>query len=81
MGAGGALLGEGLAAGRGGVGGGCLGAVAPGGHGHTDRAAGDRALTRREGGCRALARLHGGEVSVTSTLGQGTIFTIELPRR
>jgi len=27
-----------------------------------------------------LARLHGGEVTVTSVLGEGTTFRIELPK-
>lgn len=47
----------------------------------------DRARSREIGGTglglaivKHLARLHGGEVSVASTLGQGTIFTFELPR-
>ena len=48
----------------------------------------DRARSREIGGTglglaivKHLARLHSGEVSVASTLGQGTVFTIELPRR
>ncbi len=48
----------------------------------------DRARSREIGGTglglaivKHLARLHGGEVSVASTLGQGTIFTFELPRK
>ena len=46
----------------------------------------DRARSREIGGTglglaivKHLARLHGGEVSVSSTLGKGTIFTVELP--
>lgn len=45
----------------------------------------DRARSREIGGTglglaivKHLARLHGGEVSVASTLGKGTIFTVEL---
>ena len=48
----------------------------------------DRARSREIGGTglglaivKHLARLHGGEVSVASTLGKGTIFTFELPRK
>ncbi len=47
----------------------------------------DRARSREIGGTglglaivKHLARLHGGEVSVHSTLGKGTTFSIELPR-
>lgn len=47
----------------------------------------DRARSREIGGTglglaivKHLARLHGGEVSVASTLGKGTIFTVELPK-
>jgi two-component system phosphate regulon sensor histidine kinase PhoR len=46
----------------------------------------DRARSREMGGTglglaivKHLARAHGGEVTVTSALGQGSIFTIELP--
>ncbi len=47
----------------------------------------DRARSREIGGTglglaivKHLARLHGGEVSLTSTLGQGSTFIIELPQ-
>jgi two-component system phosphate regulon sensor histidine kinase PhoR len=47
----------------------------------------DRARSREMGGTglglaivKHLARAHGGEVTVTSELGKGSIFTIELPR-
>ena len=47
----------------------------------------DRARSREIGGTglglaivKHLARLHGGEVSVDSTLGKGSVFSIELPR-
>ena len=47
----------------------------------------DKARSREIGGTglglaivKHLSRLHGGEVSVTSTVGKGSIFTIELPR-
>ena len=47
----------------------------------------DRARSREIGGTglglaivKHLARLHGGEVSAASSLGSGTIFTIELPK-
>ena len=46
----------------------------------------DRARSREIGGTglglaivKHLARLHGGEVSVVSTLGKGSTFSIELP--
>ena len=48
----------------------------------------DRARSREIGGTglglaivKHLARLHGGEVSVVSTPGKGTIFSIELPKK
>lgn len=48
----------------------------------------DRARSREIGGTglglaivKHLARLHGGEVSAASTLGSGTTFTIELPKK
>lgn len=47
----------------------------------------DRARSREMGGTglglaivKHLARAHGGEVTVTSELGKGSVFTIELPR-
>ena len=47
----------------------------------------DRARSREIGGTglglaivKHLARLHGGEVSVHSTLGKGSAFSIELPQ-
>lgn len=47
----------------------------------------DRARSREMGGTglglaivKHLARAHGGEVRVTSELGQGSVFEIELPR-
>ena len=46
----------------------------------------DTARSRELGGTglglaivKHLARLHGGEVSVASNIGQGSVFTIELP--
>src|SRR5262249_33102997 len=47
----------------------------------------DRARSRELGGTglglaivKHLAKAHGGEVSVKSRFGEGTVFTIELPR-
>jgi two-component system phosphate regulon sensor histidine kinase PhoR len=48
----------------------------------------DRARSKEIGGTglglaivKHLARLHGGEISVSSNLGKGTVFTIELPKK
>jgi two-component system phosphate regulon sensor histidine kinase PhoR len=48
----------------------------------------DRARSQEIGGIglglaivKHLARLHGGEISVSSTSGKGTVFTIELPKK
>lgn len=48
----------------------------------------DRARSREIGGTglglaivKHLARLHGGEVTAASTLGKGTVFAVELPRK
>jgi len=48
----------------------------------------DRARSQEIGGIglglaivKHLARLHGGEISVSSNLGKGTVFTIELPKK